>query len=66
MDGTVPPVDVLHLHHGVWLNISRSAPGSPFPGIEPIFFGGEEKTVFQIPRGYGYRTRRRTSGSSTT
>ena len=54
MDGTVPPVDVLHLHHGVWLNLSRSAPGSPFPGFEPIFFGGEEKSVFQIPRGYGY------------
>ncbi len=54
MDGTVPRVDVLHLHHGVWLNLSRSASASPFAGIEPIFFGGEEKTVFDIPRGYGY------------
>jgi hypothetical protein len=54
LDGTVPPVDVLHLHHGVWFNISRSAPGAPLPGIEPIFFGGEEKSVFQLPKGYGY------------
>ncbi|MDQ1711744.1 MAG: hypothetical protein QOE45_1194 [Frankiaceae bacterium] len=23
-DGTVPPVDVIHLHHGVWLNVSGS------------------------------------------
>ena len=22
-DGSVPPVDVIHLHHGVWLNASR-------------------------------------------
>src|SRR5689334_7773881 len=22
-DGTVPRVDVIHLHHGVWLNMSR-------------------------------------------
>src|SRR4051794_16267468 len=23
-DGTIPSVDVIHLHHGVWLNLSRS------------------------------------------
>ena len=23
MDGTVPRVDVAHLHHGVWVNLSR-------------------------------------------
>ena len=31
-DGTVPPVDVIHLHHGVWLNMSRkdmTRPGLP-------------------------------------
>ena len=31
-DGTVPPVDVIHLHHGVWLNLSRkdaTEPGLP-------------------------------------
>src|SRR3954453_13358380 len=54
LDGTVPPVDVIHLHHGVWLNASGSSPASPIGGIQPIFFGGEEKTVFRIPKGYGY------------
>jgi len=54
MDGTVPPVDVVHLHHGVWLNASGYSPAGPIGNLEPIFFGGEEKTVFQIPEGYGY------------
>ena len=54
MDGTVPRVDVLHLHHGVWLNLSRQSATSPFQPLEPIFFAGEEKTVFNIPKGYGY------------
>lgn len=57
LDGKVPPVDVLHLHHGVWLNASGRSDASPFGGVEPIFFGGEEKTVFKIPRGYGYAYR---------
>jgi hypothetical protein len=55
LDGTVPPVDVIHLHHGVWINASGHSPASPVGDVEPIFFGGEEKTVFRIPRGYGYR-----------
>ncbi len=54
VDGTVPPVDVIHLHHGVWLNASATSPASPAGAIQPIFFGGEEKTVFRIPKGYGY------------
>ncbi len=54
LNGKVPPVDVIHLHHGVWLNASGRSPASPLGGIEPIFFGGEEKTVFHIPKGYGY------------
>jgi hypothetical protein len=40
----VPRVDVIHLHHGVWL-----ARGYP------TFAAGEEKTTLQLPRGYGYR-----------
>jgi plastocyanin len=44
MDGTVPPVDIIHLHHGVWIDATRG----------PFFFAGEEKTVFNIPRGYGF------------
>jgi plastocyanin len=43
-DGTVPAVDELHLHHAVWLMRSY-----------PTFAAGEEKTIFQFPRGYGYR-----------
>src|SRR5205807_2261113 len=31
-DGTVPPVDIIHLHHGVWLINGH-----------PIFAAGEEK-----------------------
>jgi len=54
LDGTVPPVDVIHLHHGVWLNASGTSPAGPLGSVQPIFFGGEEKTVFRIPKGYGY------------
>src|SRR3954447_16609459 len=54
LDGTVPPVDVIHLHHGVWLNASGTSPAAPIGSVQPIFFGGEEKTVFRIPKGYGY------------
>jgi plastocyanin len=38
----VPRVDVLHLHHGVWL----------INGY-PTFAAGEEKTNFNFPQGYG-------------
>jgi hypothetical protein len=51
LDGRVPGVDVIHLHHGVWVNLSRSAPGFP---IEPFFAAGEEKTIVNLPKGYGY------------
>ena len=44
--GKIPRVDVIHLHHGVWLNNGY-----------PTFAAGEEKTVQQFPRGYGYRYR---------
>jgi plastocyanin len=54
LDGKVPAVDVIHLHHGVWLNASGQSPASPAGTVQPIFFGGEEKTVFRIPKGYGY------------
>src|SRR4051794_26408776 len=52
-DGTVPPVDVIHLHHGVWLN--TSAPDVTSPGLPERFFAaGEEKTRMMLPAGYGY------------
>jgi plastocyanin len=43
-NGKRPPVDVLHLHHGVWTMRDY-----------PTFAVGEEKTITQFPRGFGYR-----------
>ncbi len=52
-NGKVPPVDVIHLHHGVWLNLSRPDVTSPrLP--ERFFAAGEEKTAMVLPKGYGY------------
>ena len=42
-DGSTPRVDVLHLHHGVWLVNGR-----------PTFAAGEEKTTVNVPAGFGY------------
>jgi plastocyanin len=44
VDGSIPRVDVIHLHHGVWLMRNY-----------PTFAAGEEKTIFQLPQGYGYK-----------
>jgi hypothetical protein len=44
-DGRTPRVDVLHLHHGVWLMNNY-----------PTFAAGEEKTITQFPEGFGYHT----------
>jgi hypothetical protein len=43
MDGSIPRVDVLHLHHAVWLINFR-----------PVFAAGEEKTIIQAPKGFGW------------
>jgi hypothetical protein len=45
-DGTVPPVEQVHLHHGTWLS-------APEYGSGPFFAAGEEKTIAPFPRGYG-------------
>jgi hypothetical protein len=45
-DGTVPPTDRIHLHHGVWIS-----------GVGPLFAAGEEKTQVVLPPGYGWRYR---------
>src|SRR6266516_1493131 len=47
LDGSIPRVDVLHLHHGVWLNISQSPINTPFAGfsVQPFAAAGEEKTA---------------------
>jgi plastocyanin len=43
-NGKKPSVDIIHLHHGVWLVDG-----------EPRFAVGEEKTIVTLPKGYGYR-----------
>jgi hypothetical protein len=45
-DGTVPPVEQVHLHHGTWLS-------QPSYGNSAFFASGEEKTIAPFPRGYG-------------
>jgi hypothetical protein len=53
LNGKVPGVEVLHLHHGVWANLAGRAATSP--GLPELFFAaGEEKTIFNFPKGYGY------------
>jgi plastocyanin len=52
-DGSVPAVDVIHLHHGVWLNESRKDNTAAVP--ERFFAAGEEKTIMQLPQGFGYQ-----------
>jgi hypothetical protein len=56
--GRIPRVDVIHLHHGVWLSngeFGRQGYGPHYPGgLYPFFAAGEEKTTFQQPPGYGY------------
>jgi hypothetical protein len=42
-NGKKPAVDVLHLHHGVWIMRNQTT-----------FAVGEEKTITQFPRGFGY------------
>jgi plastocyanin len=51
-DGSIPGVDVIHLHHGVWLNASAKDATAQLP--ERLFATGEEKTVITMPEGYGY------------
>jgi hypothetical protein len=55
-DGSVPPVDVIHLHHGVWANVSSSEDERlDGGGLAELFFAaGEEKTDMIVPAGYGY------------
>jgi plastocyanin len=44
VNGKIPRVDVLHLHHAVWLINGRLT-----------FAAGEEKTNLRLPKGFGYR-----------
>ena len=52
-DGSVPPTDKIHLHHAVWLNLGKRNVSQP--GLPEIFAAsGEEKTIINLPRPYGY------------
>lgn len=48
LDGTIPGIEVLHLHHAVWISTAFG---------DPMFASGEEKTIFSIPNGYGIPVR---------
>jgi len=55
--GAVPRVDVIHLHHGVWLSNGQAGAGEGngyIGGFYPFMAAGEEKTITQFPPGYGY------------
>jgi len=50
-DGTIPKSSRVMFHHGVWMNMSA-------PGDRQLFYAtGEEKTILDLPDGYGYRYR---------
>ena len=48
-NGKSPSVDIVHLHHAVWLV------GDKGQGLRPTFAAGEEKTYFNAPAGFGWR-----------
>jgi hypothetical protein len=54
--GKVPPTDIVHLHHGVWLSngTSGQGEGDSFGSFYPFMASGEEKTIYSFPVGYGY------------
>jgi hypothetical protein len=55
--GAIPRVDIIHLHHGVWVTNGLAGEGegnSYHGGFYPFMGVGEEKTVYQVPGGYGY------------
>src|SRR5205807_3262780 len=53
-DGSIPPVDVIHLHHGVWVNIAGRDTTRTGDHYVKFFAAGEEKTRTYLPTGYGY------------
>ena len=56
-DGTIPPVDEVHLHHGTWLTdgatVNPVAGSAGFADLGPFIAAGEEKTIGTAPTGYG-------------
>jgi hypothetical protein len=55
--GAIPRVDILHLHHGVWLSNGVAGEGegnAQVGGFYPFMATGEEKTRTIFPAGFGY------------
>jgi hypothetical protein len=58
--GAIPRVDVIHLHHGVWLTDGAAGEGEGnrlcVGGfcIYEFVASGEEKTIYSLPPGYGF------------
>ncbi|MFP5225895.1 MAG: hypothetical protein ACLGH3_10165 [Actinomycetota bacterium] len=48
--GKVPPVQDIHLHHGTWIG----GVNGPTSATGPFFATGEEQTILQFPKGYGW------------
>ncbi|MBN8867673.1 MAG: hypothetical protein J0H98_08965 [Solirubrobacterales bacterium] len=45
-DGSIPPSSHVMFHHGVWINNANG---------ELFYATGEEKTIMELPPGYGYK-----------
>lgn len=56
-NGRVPRTDIMHLHHGVWINLSARGDLFGTGAASTFFASGEEKTIFQMPKGTGYFVR---------
>ncbi|MGB0119881.1 MAG: hypothetical protein WBP55_02870 [Solirubrobacterales bacterium] len=54
-DGSIPLSSRVMFHHGVWIN--NSAP----PADRLFYATGEEKTIMDLPEGYGYRYKKNDS-----
>ncbi len=56
--GKVPPTQVVHLHHAVWLSNGGAGAGegqgNVYGGLYPFMASGEEKTAIEFPQGFGY------------
>ncbi|HMT05610.1 MAG TPA: hypothetical protein PKD76_08705 [Solirubrobacterales bacterium] len=48
LDGSVPKSSQVMFHHGVWMNNTTG---------ELFYATGEEKTILELPQGFGYRYR---------
>jgi hypothetical protein len=48
----IPPIEEVHLHHGTWITLVNGYFKDPF------FASGEEKTIANFPRGYGFQIQR--------